>query len=79
MTSLADTIAATLAEHELQYGPRIGQTCSCGHANSLTGIETQQDGHRAHVATVLAEQEARRREAQLACHGKPPTHHTEGA
>lgn len=62
MTSLADTIAATLAEHD--YVPNSADVwrCLCGWTMNDGGW-WHPDAHRAHLAAVLAEQEAQRRKA----------------
>jgi hypothetical protein len=51
-----EAVERVLAEHVLQYGPAIGQICSCGHSPSWASPDlllTQQDIHRAHVAAAL--------------------------
>lgn len=49
-------VEALLAEHEYLLNYRSGAICSCGHVPEIIpkSLQTQQDYHRAHIATILA-------------------------
>lgn len=55
-TPVTDKIEATLGAHVLQYGPAIGQICSCGRTTRrVSGDERpQQEKHTRHVAEVIS-------------------------
>ena len=58
MSDQRDALAEVLAGHVLQYGPRVGQICSCGHVVRVGDVPrlamlTQQEIHRAHVAEQI--------------------------
>ena len=54
-----DQIEAVLEGHPLQYGPKVGQICGCGHVVRSTDrgpddLRTQQEIHHRHVAEEIA-------------------------
>lgn len=74
MTTLPDTIAATLAEHGVRRvtcGDEWIWECTAPDCAWIdTRIHEGLDAHRAHVATILAEQEAQRLKAELVWWGR---------